>query len=141
MKTLRSFSLVVLTLAAIAAFPAVGHAQAVEGKFTLSHEAHWGAAVLPAGDYEFRLDSTNYSARVLVMKSSGERSALLIPMSMSSGVRVGASQLNLVETGEGTFVSSLCLKDPGVEFYFATPKVTSTQTAVMRPAGMSGAGK
>jgi len=141
MKTLRSFSLAVLALGVLAAFPVAGHAQSVAGKFTLPHEAHWGRAVLPAGEYEIHVQSINYPARVIIQKSNGETSALVIPAAISPANRPGTSQLDLVETEAGSFVSSMYLKDPGVEFYFITPKAKATQMANAQPAGFLSAGK
>ncbi len=135
MKTLRSFSLVVLALGVLAAFPSVGHAQSVAGKFTLAHEAHWGRAVLPAGEYEIHVESTNYPAHLMVQKANGEPAALLVPASISAVNRSGKSQLDLVETDAGTFVSSMYLDDPGVEFYFVTPKAKDTQMASAKVPG------
>jgi len=145
MKTLRSLSLAkILVLALGVVAPVAAHAQNMAGKFTLTHETHWGPAVLPAGDYEFRLESTTSPARILVRKDTGNVTAMLISMSFSPASSTGTSQLNLVDRGGDVFVSSMFLKEPGLELYFAVPKSKATeapQTAGLRPPSMSGSGK
>lgn len=141
MKTLRSFSLAVVALGVLAAFPTAGHAQSVAGKFTLPHEAHWGRAVLPAGEYEIHVESINYPARLVIQRSDRTTAALVMPATITAVSRPGNSQLDLVQTESGSFVSSMYLKDPGVEFYFITPKAKDTQMASSEPAGVLSAGK
>ncbi len=141
MKTLRSFSLAVLAFGVLAAFPIAGHAQSVAGKFTLPHEAHWGRAVLPAGEYEVRVESVNYPARLVIQRSDRTTAALVMPATVSPANQPGTSRLDLVDTGEGAFVSAMYLKDPGVEFYFVTPRLKDTQMASSNPAGVLSAAK
>lgn len=141
MKTLRSFSLAVVALGVLAAFPAAGHAQSVAGKFTLPHEAHWGRAVLPAGEYEIHVESINYPARLVIQRSDRTTAALVMPATITAVSRPGNSQLDLVQTESGSFVSSMYLKDPGVEFNFITPKAKDTQMASSEPTGVLSAGK
>lgn len=141
MKTLRSFSLAVIAFGVLAAFPAASHAQTMVGKFTLPHEAHWGRAVLPAGDYTVHTESVNSPTRLIIQKSSGETKAFVMPAAISQVNRAGKSELALVETDAGSFVSSMYLNDPGVEFSFITPKAKDNSVAGLQPAGVLSAAK
>jgi hypothetical protein len=69
MKAIRLLGILTLT---IFAFTGAAKAQSVKGKFTLPYEVHWGAAVLPAGDYTVSMDS--FHAMTLVRPISNTRS-------------------------------------------------------------------
>jgi hypothetical protein len=58
MKPNRSFLNRALTVVLGAClFTGSASAQVARGKFTLAHETKWAGAVLPAGDYQFRMNS------------------------------------------------------------------------------------
>ena len=62
MKSTRSLNSVrILLLAVLAAglSASLARAQEYEGKFTLPFEARWGMAVLPPGDYSFRVNPSH----------------------------------------------------------------------------------
>ena len=60
-----SLRLLLGVLIATFVFTAAANAQpSFAGKFTLPYEVRWGQAVLPAGDYVIRLDSTVSPAKI-----------------------------------------------------------------------------
>jgi hypothetical protein len=56
-------------------FAGTAQAQFYSGKFTLAHEARWGNATLPAGEYSLAMDSIRGPLRVI--DSSGQIRALV----------------------------------------------------------------
>jgi hypothetical protein len=56
-------------------FAGAAQAQSYSGKFTLAHEARWGGAALPAGEYSLAMDSIKGPLRVI--DGSGQIRALV----------------------------------------------------------------
>jgi hypothetical protein len=53
---------------------------AYEGKFTLTHDTRWGKALLPAGEYRLRIESTENPVIVFVEDAkSGKPVAMVMP--------------------------------------------------------------
>jgi hypothetical protein len=68
---IRSTVLASIVLATCA-FAAAAYAQpSFVGSFTLPHEVHWGAALLPAGDYTIVVDSLDGPATIRSAKGEG----------------------------------------------------------------------
>lgn len=63
--SLGSLRLLLGVVIATSVFTAAANAQpSFAGKFTLPYEVRWGQAVLPAGDYVIRMDSTVSPAKI-----------------------------------------------------------------------------
>jgi hypothetical protein len=124
MKTLRSFSSVVLLAVSVSSLLSGSSAAQTfaHGTFTLAHEVHWQNALVPAGDYEFFVDRSGGS-QFLMLKRAGAGSTgffLMIPSSEPSE-SAGIDKLLIVVHGDERFVSSLDLPQYGVNLDFAVP--------------------
>ncbi len=86
MKSIRSsmlLKLLILTVGALGASLGSAQAQSTVGKFTLPHEARWGAVLLPPGSYTFSLRSATLPAAVMVAKAGSAEGAIVLPLMVS----------------------------------------------------------
>jgi hypothetical protein len=126
MNTIRRlFQIRALMLAALVmtSFPcaAQSYSPAKAGSFTLTTETHWGLAVLPAGDYTFKVDTSSFPM-VVVQSVYGTTAALIFPESQSMPDQSAKSGL-AIETKDGeTYVKSLYVADVGLVFNYGLHK-------------------
>ena len=124
MKSTRSLKSVrVLLLAVLAAglSASLANAQEYEGKFTLPFEARWGGAVLPAGDYTFRVNPSEPPCMVSV--SQGQQIvALILTSSTTRGEVAGSSALIAVHSAGSSHIRALQLAEAGVVLEYSPPK-------------------
>ena len=80
MKMIRNYVYAaLLALTALNFAPTLASAQELaHGKFTLTHEVHWGNAKLPAGDYVFSFDPDNGSRLLSLSKVSGTPASYMV---------------------------------------------------------------
>jgi hypothetical protein len=102
----------------------------VRGKFTLAHEAHWGNAVVPAGDYEFAYNPYQTSS-ILTLSKLGTTHAgyMLLVVSAEDSKPTDSNRLMLQTVGDGSYVSSLELSNAGTKLYFNVPSHPAKQLA------------
>ena len=126
----------VLVLALAVVLPAMAHADGVKGKFVLTSETHWGAAVLGPGSYDFTLDSTSVPSRVMVHSADGKVKAIVLPLCATEGYPVKSTGLELEMRGRDLYVSGLYLADSDMELHFAVPaaKQATIATTAAKPA-------
>jgi hypothetical protein len=133
MKTNRSYTMVrnlVLALAGTLICSGLASAQAAVGKFTLPFEAHWGLATLPAGDYEFTMDSVKSPVMIEVFR--GTKGVALVSTSERSTVSAGPAALTIVQTRDGNRVRDLRLPEIGVVLHYAPHKPGKASAAAER---------
>ena len=138
MKSIRRFSLLkvlVLAIAIMGASAIPAHAQRTTGTFSLAHQVRWAEAVLPAGNYEFSLDSQNWPVRVTVRQLGGSMVAMLMAQEISDEKLGDSSILILHEDGGEAIVSVLRLQSIGMALQFAHPKevMPVAETAGLTP--------
>ena len=126
MKSLRRFLFVrvaVFLITVALPSPQLAHAQAsATGEFKLSRETHWGDAVLPAGKYQFSLESAIPGAPVVIRQTSGDFVGVFLPQTVVPDGAADSSRIVLVRRGEETFVSSMYVKGLGSALKFVIPK-------------------
>jgi hypothetical protein len=94
-----------------------------QGKFTLSFEAHWGLATLPAGHYTFEVHNLGRATRVEVRGEGKEsKGAIILPMTHQLSPSANTSELVCIRHGDTGTVRALVLTDLGETLYFAIPK-------------------
>ncbi len=124
MKSTRSLKFVrILLLAGLAAglSASLAHAQQYEGNFTLPFEARWGTAVLPAGDYTFRVNPSGDPCMVSV--SQGRQIvALIMTNGTTKGEVAGSSALIAVRNAGSYRIRALQLAEAGVVLEYSPPK-------------------
>jgi len=119
-KYLKLFTKVGLAALVLGALSTSGNAQnAVQGKFTLPFETHWGGATLPAGDYTFVLPSVSYPYRLYIRGQA--TTAIIMAVGFDKKAASGHAQLNLVEIADAQNVQTLESPELGLTFNFATP--------------------
>jgi hypothetical protein len=145
MKSIRKVSflkVLVLFVGALAASVIPASAQSTKGTFTLAHKVRWGTAVLPAGDYEFSVDTRTWPARVMVRDLSGATSAIILPQAYSDQKLAGGSTLVMEKEAGESVVSSLKLANIGLALEFHSGKATPpAETATLGPIADSQPGK
>ena len=124
-----SLKLLLGMLMAICAFSAAANAEPLfVGKFTLPYEVHWGQAVLPAGQYFIRMDSSSSSATVRSVK--GDRTAFMVPPIVADNER-GGTYLTITAQGDKRTVRSLNMPEVGKMAIFA-PLTKSEREAIAK---------
>ena len=118
------------TLLAITALnfaPSLASAQEpARGKFTLTHEVHWGSVKVPAGDYAFAFDPEGTFHVLTLSKLSGTRAGYMLVVPATEDRTASDQNRLFVETiAEGSYVSAMQLPEFGMTLYFAVPPPTS----------------
>ena len=130
LKFLNQFALVALALGSSAG---LGRAQnAYEGQFTLPFEAHWGHAVLPAGDYTISMRSAT-APYVLFVRGAG-KSVILLANGFDEKHVSDESKLTVVDTGGTETIASLEAGQLGLTFAYSVPK-SKMKPMVGSPSG------
>ena len=79
MRSLTKFLFLAVSLAAVALVTSSVRANdMMTGKFTLPHPTRWNKAVVPAGNYTFKLKPTQSNAEVLILRSSTVTMSFLV---------------------------------------------------------------
>jgi len=105
-------AIAVLALVTFFAIPnRVQAAPAFKGQFTLTSDVVWNGTELPAGNYEFTLDSTAMPAKILL---HGPNGYMFVLTSAVSGKAQGESSNMTVERRNGTrYISSFVPRGSG----------------------------
>jgi hypothetical protein len=124
MTSIRKFAYAaLLAFTTLNLAPSLASAQeTARGKFTLSHEVHWGNAKVPAGDYEFSYDPEGNARLLSLSKRNGDRTGyLLIVASTEEAKASDLSRLILETKSGGSYVSALQLPEFGMTLHFSVP--------------------
>jgi hypothetical protein len=124
MKSIRSYAYAVILAASALNFaPTLASAQEpAHGKFTLTHEVHWGNAKLPAGEYEFSFDPGNASRTLTLSKINGVHAGFMVLVPETDEAKpTDSSLLILTATPEGSYVSAMQLPEFGMTLHFPVP--------------------
>ncbi len=115
-QKLTAVKLLVAVLAAACLFAAAANAQPMySGKFTLPSEVRWGKATLPAGEYQFTLNSPNFAT---IREISGKYSAFVMPLGVNQYDVRGRSALVITVRGNHRTVRELRLAEIGLTLNF-----------------------
>ena len=101
------------------------------GKFTLPFEVHWGKAVLPAGDYVIRMDST--SAPATISSASGSQAMVYTEFPTIADSLKGGTYLTITTQGNESTVRSL--NEPGVGKLVIFSPLTKSEREILAKAG------
>jgi hypothetical protein len=126
MKTIWNFALpklAVATLLAIGLSTGVANAQIQTGKFSLPYEAHWGLAMLPAGNYTFTVEGIGRDAKIHIFHGA-ETVAYMLNLGYENRP-CEKVVLTIVRTSAGNYVRDLAL--PGIQqvLHYSAPKPES----------------
>lgn len=127
MKTFGGFTLIRLAALALVAACFAGarvNAQTPDavdaGRFTLPYQTTWGGAVLPPGEYSFRVDQLGESGLVEIRR--GMRTVGFFQISGLEEKRSGHDALTVIRDGNRNTVSEMSLPEIGELLHFQVPK-------------------
>jgi len=122
-KGLTLIKVLFLALLATVASAGLLSAEDYKGKFTLPVETKWGTATLPAGDYEFKLNTNVAPYTIKVSGVSGKDGAVFIfAAGVSDASAPGQSTLIIVRRGRNGTVRAFHLAKEGLVFTYGAPK-------------------
>ena len=115
-------AIAVLALVTFFAIPNRVHAApAFKGQFTLTSDVVWNGTELPAGNYDFTLNSIDMPAKILL---HGPKGYMWVLTSATSGKDRGETSSLTVERRNGErYISSLYLADLGIDLRYRAPKL------------------
>ena len=124
----RIVAITVLALVTFFAIPNRVQAQpAFKGEFTLTSDVIWNGTELPAGQYDFTLNSTAMPAKILL---HGPNGYMFVLTSAVSGKQQGETSSLTVERRNGErYISSLYLADLGIDLRYRAPKLNEKMIA------------
>jgi hypothetical protein len=112
-------------------FTAVVNAQPTfVGKFTLAYEAHWGQAVLPAGEYSIRMDSVAGPAKIMPVSGNW---AVQTQLPITADSEKGGTYLTITTQGNEHRVRSMNIPELKKSVIFAP--LTKSEREVLAKAG------
>jgi hypothetical protein len=132
MNTIRKFVYAaLLAMTAMSFMPSQAMAEEpAHGKFTLTHNVHWGNAMVPAGDYEFSYDPYQSKPVLTLTKLSGTRAGfMLLVTNLEASKSSDSNQLLLETIGDGSYVSTMQLAGCGMTLHFNVPSHPLKQMA------------
>lgn len=139
MTSIRRFAFAsLLAVSTLTFLPSLAAAQSPRGQFTLPHEVRWQNVVVPAGDYRFSMTPGGPIGVLSLTKVSGTPAGFLFMVRDTDEIKpVGASQLVLERTPDGSYVSAMQLPQFGVALHFAVPeeKVLRAENTAGNSAG------
>ncbi len=111
------------------------------GRFTLTHEVHWGNAKVPAGDYEFSFGTDSVSPVLSLSKISGAPAGFILLVPMTEETRPSdLSRLMLETTPDGSYVTAMQLPEFGMTLHFTVPS-HATERQVAKAAAPAAIGQ
>jgi hypothetical protein len=136
MKTFGKFSFILAVLALGLGFSSSRAAaqSMTSGSFTLPVEAHWGGAVLPAGDYSFAVELRSAGPMVTVRHADGKCVGLFFSRSVTEIAESANQSLVLSASGDEMFVSSFQLGELGMALDYNLPKTVEASIAAKSSA-------
>ncbi len=119
-RSIVKMTLIPAALFAVCLWANTANAQsAFQGRFTLPFAAHWGATVLPPGDYLLSDESNNIPGLFVVREANSRRLVAYESASMfSHDISGGKSALLIATRGTQHVVYSLRLAEHGRAFVF-----------------------
>jgi hypothetical protein len=132
MTTPASVRLLLGVVIATFVFTAAANAQpSFAGKFTLPYEVRWGKAVLPAGDYVIRMDSTASPAKI--SPANGSSAGVYTEYPLVEDSHMSGVYLTITNNANERRVRSLNLPQFGKAIVFAP--LTKSEREVLAKAG------
>lgn len=134
----KYFYAVLLALSTLNFMPATASAQtSMRGKFTLPHEVHWENAIVPAGDYQFSLDSDTIEVLRLDQLNGAHAGFTFVVHEEQAEERKEVSRITLETTATGSYVTAMQLPAYGKQLNFNVPASISEKQlakAATRPS-------
>ena len=111
------------------------------GHFALTHDVRWGNAKVPAGEYRFSFDAGGVGGVLTLTRMSSPRHGYILMVREVEDTKPSdQSRLVLMQSPDGSYVSTMQLPDFGVTLHFASPPVTP-EKAIVRTLATSRPGQ
>ena len=124
-----------LAVSSTTLFAASAQAQVIKGSFTLPCAVHWGAVMLPAGNYTFAAPSSN-TPFILTVRN-GKKASMI--MERGRDTQIGnRSSLQITREGGQAVVSSLQLAPYGLRFEYGKRHPRPAEVASNYPSSKGG---
>jgi hypothetical protein len=127
------------TLLALSTFnvaPTLASAQeTARGRFTLPHDVHWENAVVPAGQYQFSLESDTIGVLRLDKVSGARAGFMFLVRDQEPSNPADLSRIMVDNTPSGSYVTAMQLPDFGITLNFTAP-VSTTEKQMASAATM-----
>jgi hypothetical protein len=129
-----------LLLSLSAAMSLSALAQDAQAKFTLPHDAHIGAAALPAGEYTVTLSFDGVTKAIIVPDKRAGASMIVLPVSTDDYASCKETSVGMAREGSEWSVRSICFAEPQIALYFSAPmEKSSVASAAPAPVAIAGA--
>ena len=131
MTSIRKFAYAtLLALNTLSFVPSLASAQEARGKFTLTHDVHFGTTKVPAGEYAFSYDPDIPSRTLRLTKLDGARAGYFLLVAATGDAKsTDLSRLLLQVTPDGSYVTAMQLPAVGMTLEFIVPHATEKQIA------------
>ncbi len=140
-KSLVQIAVLLMALVAMTASPETVQAQAAaSGRFTLATTTRIGSAELPAGEYKYDVTITSSLPLLNVRSVSSTAGTYIFPTAIATLNSAEPAKLTLKESNGEMYVSSLAVKELGMELIYAAPK-TKLESAKVVGSGYVQAAK
>ncbi len=123
--------LLALAAVVVASFAGTANAQVVVGKFTLPFEARWGSAVLPAGQYTFKMDRFYGPTRVTNL--TGTHVGFVMALVVDDAPKGQPTALLVTRNEDGRVIRSFTWSEGGKTFVYKP--LTKAERAQIAEAG------
>jgi hypothetical protein len=123
MTSIRKFAYAaLLAFTTLTLSPSLASAQEARGKFTLTHDVHFGSTKVSAGDYAFSFDLDAPTHMLRLSKLDGARAGYLLLVPATGDAKsTDLSRLVLEVTADGSYVSAMQLPAVGMTLEFIVP--------------------
>jgi hypothetical protein len=115
-RTTFKMTLTALLAACLLASSANAQLSALEGKFSLPHEAHWGTAVLPAGDYLLSIRTTGSPTIITIQDAKTGKWVAMVAPQFRGTTTARESALLVSIRGSQRVIHSFRVAELGVVF-------------------------
>jgi hypothetical protein len=115
-RTTFKTALTALLAACLLASSANAQLSALEGKFSLPHEAHWGTAVLPAGDYLLSIRTTGSPTILTIQDAKTGRWVAMVAPQFRRTTTARETALLISARGSQRVIHSFRVAELGVVF-------------------------
>lgn len=127
MRTLSRALVVAVGLLSIGMLSSSAYANTLmSGTFTLNRPTQWNGATLPAGEYQFKMTSSQSDANMLII-TGGKQTLSLLVYAHNACESCKTVTIKMTVQGESRVVSSMDL--PGFHLDFKKPRMENTQGA------------
>jgi hypothetical protein len=115
-KTTKVALLAIVLLATCLSASSANAQSALNGKFTLTEKAYWGAGVIPAGDYQLSITATGLPSTVVIRNATSGNTVAKLFLQVRESSTKGESELLIGTRGKQRVIYALRVPQLGMVF-------------------------